>query len=123
MDGKTVLVIEDNELNMMLASKLLESGKYRVLAAYDAGTGIQMAQAHLPDLILMDLQLPDMDGLSATRRIKENPETYTIPVIALTGYDTPQDRQAAFDAGCIDYLSKPLDPTTFLETVTGCLCR
>jgi len=119
MSNKTVLVVEDNKLNMKLVVTLLKIGKYAVLEAPDAGTGIRLAQEHLPDLILMDIQLPDMDGLSATRLIKSDPKTDKIPVVALTAYAMSKDEQATRDAGCDGYLSKPIDTKEFLKTITN----
>ena len=86
MAGETILVVEDNELNMKLVRSLLRLGKYRILEATDAETGIEMARADPPDLILMDIQLPGMDGLSATRMIKEDQALKEVPVVALTSY-------------------------------------
>jgi two-component system, cell cycle response regulator len=117
MSAKTVLVIEDNELNMKLVLALLQIGNCRALEASDAGTGIALAIEHLPDLILMDIQLPDMDGLSATRQIKGNPRTSAIPIIALTGFAMAEDEQKALDAGCEGYMSKPINTKTFLQTI------
>ncbi|MFH0728819.1 MAG: response regulator [Pseudomonadota bacterium] len=119
MSEKTVLVIEDNELNMKLVLALLKIGNHRALAAYDAKTGISLAIEHVPDLILMDIQLPDMDGLSATRRIKDNPVTSAVPVIALTGFAMAEDEKKALAAGCDGYMSKPIDTKSFLKTIEG----
>lgn len=119
MSGKTVLVVEDNELNMKLVLALLKIGHYNALAATDAATGIQLAIEHVPDLILMDIQLPDMDGLSATRKLKGHPLTNAVPVIALTGFAMPEDEQKARAAGCDGYMSKPINIKTFLLTIDG----
>ena len=117
MANETVLVIEDNEMNMKLARSLLQLGKYRVLEASDAENGIKLAQEHHPDLILMDIQLPGMDGLTATREIKNDPAVKDITVIALTSYAMQGDEEKAKDAGCAGYISKPIDTRSFLETV------
>ena len=119
MSEKTVLVIEDNALNMKLVLVLLQIGHYRALSAPDAATGIQMAIEHVPDLILMDIQLPDMDGLSATRRLKGNAATSAVPIIALTGFAMAEDEQKAIEAGCDGYMSKPINTKTFLEIIEG----
>ncbi|MBW2370760.1 MAG: response regulator, partial [Deltaproteobacteria bacterium] len=119
MSNKTVLVLEDNELNMKLVVTLLKIGKYQVLEAPDAATGIRLAREHVPDLILMDIQLPDMNGLSATRLIKSDPKTEKIPVVALTAYAMAEDEQAALGAGCDGYLSKPIDTENFLKIITN----
>ena len=114
---KTILVIEDNELNMKLFRSLLKIGKYEVLEAMDAETGIQLAQEHHPDLILMDIQLPGMDGLRATRMIKENGALADIPVVALTAYAMSGDEERATEAGCSGYITKPIDTRSFLGTI------
>jgi CheY-like chemotaxis protein len=123
MSGKTVLVVEDNQLNMKLVLALLKIGNHRALAASDAATGIQLAMAHLPDLILMDIQLPDMDGLTAVRRLKGNAATSAVPVIALTGFAMAEDEQRAREAGCDGYMSKPIDTKTFLQTIEGFMLK
>ena len=114
---RTVLVVEDDHLNMKLMRSLLGLGGYRVLEATDAETGLQLAAEHRPDLILMDVQLPGLDGLSATRRLKEDPDLAGIPVIALTGLAMDGDREKAFQAGCRDYISKPINTRNFLASL------
>jgi len=115
--NKTVLVIEDNEMNMKLARSLLQIGKYNVLEAFDAENGIQLAREHHQDLILMDIQLPGMDGLTATREIKNDPAVKDITIIALTSYAMEGDEKKAMDAGCAGYIAKPIDTRSFLETL------
>ena len=117
MANETVLVIEDNEMNMKLVRSLLQIGKYSVLEASDAENGIQLAREHHPDLILMDIQLPGMDGLTATREIKNDPEVKDISIVALTSYAMQGDEEKARDAGCSGYIAKPIDTRSFLETV------
>ncbi len=117
MANKTVLVIEDNEMNMKLVRSLLQIGKYSVLEAVDAESGIQLAREHHPDLILMDIQLPGMDGLTATREIRNDPAAKDISVVALTSYAMEGDEEKAMDAGCAGYIAKPIDTRRFLETV------
>jgi CheY-like chemotaxis protein len=117
METPTVMVIEDNELNMKLVRSLLGIKNYRVLEAYDAETGIQMAREHHPDLILMDIQLPGMDGLSATRIIKQDPGLKDISVVALTSYAMVGDEKKATEAGCEYYITKPINTRKFMETV------
>ena len=119
METKTVLVIEDNALNMKLVKSLLQIGKYGVLEARDAETGIQLARNNHPDLILMDIQLPGMDGLNATRSIKEDNELKHIPVVALTSYAMQGDEEKAQDAGCVGYITKPIETRTFLDMVAS----
>ena len=117
MKRKTVLVIEDNEMNMKLVRVLLQMGQYDILEAADAESGIPLARAHKPDLILMDVHLPGMDGLSATRIIKQDPALKQIRVIALTSYAMEGDEKKAIEAGCDGYITKPIDTRTFLDTI------
>ncbi len=119
MAERTVLIIEDNEINMKLVRSLLQIGKCQVLEAGDAGTGIQLAREHRPDLILMDIQLPGMDGFQATRVIKEDPELKHTPVLALTAHAMKGDDQKAREAGCDGYISKPIDTRAFLERIAS----
>lgn len=104
----TVLVIEDNAANMKLAAFLLQSAGHVVLRAVDAETGLTLAGADLPDLILMDLQLPGMDGLAATAMLKRDPATAAIPIIVLTALAMKTDREKSQLAGCDAYIAKPL---------------
>jgi len=117
MSTATILVIEDNALNLKLVRSLLILGGYQVLEAEDAEKGIELASHHLPDLILMDIQLPGMDGLEATRILKTREETQSIPVVALTAYAMTGDEIKAREAGCSGYITKPLNTRTFLETL------
>ena len=103
-----VLVIEDNPANMKLASLLLRNAGHAVLCAVDAETGLTMARACHPDLILMDIQLPGMDGLAATALLKQDPATTAIPVIALTAMAMKEDQEKTKVAGCDAYIAKPL---------------
>ena len=103
-----VLVIEDNAANMKLASLLLCNAGHTMLCAVDAETGLTLARADQPDLILMDLQLPGMDGLAATALLKQDPATAAIPVIALTAMAMKADREKSQLAGCDAYIAKPL---------------
>jgi len=123
MSEKTVLVVEDNQLNMKLVLALLKIGNHRALAAFDAATGIELAKAHLPDLILMDIQLPDMDGLTAVRQLKGNAATSAVPIIALTGFAMAEDEKKAREAGCDGYLPKPINTKTFLQTIEGFMLK
>jgi two-component system, cell cycle response regulator len=118
---RTVLVIEDDHMNMKLMRSLMGLGGYRMLEATDAETGLRLAAEHRPDLILMDVQLPGLDGLSATRRLKETPELTSIPVIALTGLAMEGDREKALAAGCQDYISKPINTRSFLDSIGALL--
>ena len=92
-------------------------GKYRILEAIDAENGIQLAREHHPDLILMDIQLPGKDGLTATREIKNDPAVKDITVVALTSYAMEGDEEKAMDAGCAGYIAKPIDTRSFLQAV------
>ncbi|WP_096697738.1 response regulator [Polaromonas sp. AER18D-145] len=103
-----VLIIEDNAANMKLACLLLHSAGHAVLCAVDAETGLTLARADQPDLILMDIQLPGMDGLAATALLKQDPATATIPVIALTAMAMKEDQEKTRAAGCDAYIAKPL---------------
>jgi CheY-like chemotaxis protein len=121
MPTKTILVVEDNALNMKLVKSLLKIGKHDMLAAPDAETGITLARDKKPDLILMDIQLPGMDGLTATRIIKEDPSVKDIPVVAFTSFAMEGDEEKAMEVGCAGYITKPLDTQNFLKTVEGYL--
>jgi two-component system, cell cycle response regulator len=113
----TILVVEDDHLNMKLMRSILNLGHYQILEAGEAETGLELAAKHHPDLILMDIQLPGLDGLTATRRLKQTPELADIPVIALTGLAMDGDRENALAAGCDDYISKPINTRTFLASI------
>ena len=117
MTNSKVLVIEDNKLNMKLVKGLIKIGKYRMLEANDAESGIQQIREQRPDLVLMDIQLPGMDGLSATKVIKEDPDLKDIPIVALTSYAMQGDKEKALAAGCTGYITKPIDTRKFLETL------
>ena len=116
-----VLVVEDNPANMTLATFLLESVGHTVLKATDAEAGVALAGAEQPDLILMDIQLPGMDGLELTRRLKADPLRRSIIVVALTAYAMKGDRERALAAGCDDYVSKPIDTTALPKMVAALL--
>ncbi len=103
-----ILIIEDNQANMKLASLLLHNAGHTVLCAVDAETGLTLARAEQPDLILMDVQLPGMDGLAATALLKKNPATAAIPIIALTAMAMKEDQEKTRAAGCDAYIAKPL---------------
>src|SRR5436309_9757726 len=113
-----ILIIEDNAANMELATDLLEPLGYVILPAETAEEGLQVATEELPDLILMDVALPGMDGLSATQRLKEDPRTQRIPIIALTAHAMSGDEGRALAAGCAGYITKPIDTRSFPTTVT-----
>lgn len=120
MADKTILVIEDNEINIKLMRAVLKVGNYRMLEARDAETGLRFAREHHPDLILMDIQLPGMDGLSATKIIKTDPDLKDIPIFALTGFAMESDKEKAADIGLAGYIVKPFSVKELLETLTNC---
>jgi two-component system, cell cycle response regulator DivK len=119
MEDKTILVIEDNEINMKLIRAFLQIGKYRILEARDAETGIRLVREQHPDLILMDIQLPGIDGLSAAQFIKSDPDLKKIPIIAVTGNAMQIDKEEAMDIGFAGYLVKPFSIEVFLETISN----
>lgn len=108
--GKTVLLVEDNADNQEIYRLILRHHGFAVLQAWDGECGVRMARHHVPDLILMDLTMPVVDGLQATRMLKADPATSRIPIIALTAHAETEDRDAAAEAGCVSFLSKPVEP-------------
>jgi two-component system cell cycle response regulator DivK len=116
MKGK-ILVIEDNEQNLYLIRYILEDCDYEVFAALDGKAGIALAASLLPDLILLDIQLPFMDGYTVARNLRENPSLADTPIVAVTSYAMPGDREKAMEAGCSGYIEKPIDPDTFDKQV------
>lgn len=116
-----ILLVEDNELNRDMLSRRLQRKGYEVTMAVDGGEGVEMAKSLLPDLILMDMSLPVIDGWEATRQIKANEETKNIPVIALTAHAMSGDREKALEAGCDDYDTKPVELPRLLEKIETCL--
>ncbi|MEW6350659.1 MAG: response regulator [Thermodesulfobacteriota bacterium] len=112
-----ILVVEDDEMSLELTTDLLESAGYEVSAARTAEEALEKARTGRPDLILMDICLPGMDGLTATKRLKEEPETTGIPVVALTAHAMKGDESKAYAAGCAGYLSKPFSTRFFLDVV------
>ena len=115
--AKTVLIVEDNELNMKLFNDILEASGYRTLQTRNGFEAIDLARAHRPDLILMDIQLPEVSGLDVTRWIKEDDELKSIPIIAVTAFAMKVDEERIRAGGCEAYISKPISVTKFLETV------
>ena len=113
----TILIIEDNPTNLELAKDLLEAAGFIVLSANEAEEGLRVARQILPDLILMDISLPGMDGLSATRELKCDPATTHIPVVALTAHAMRGDEQSALEVGCAGYLTKPIATRDFVATL------
>lgn len=117
MNGPTILLIEDNEQNRYLATFLLERHGFTVVSATDGVAGIKMAKTLSPDLILLDIQLPLMDGYTIARELRTWEALHAIPIIAVTSYAMAGDREKAIAAGCNGYIEKPIDPETFVAEV------
>lgn len=115
--AKTVLIVEDNELNMKLFNDLLQAHGYVTVGTRHGGEAVDLARQHRPDLILMDIQLPEISGIDVTRRLKADPELKAIPVIAVTAFAMKGDEERIREGGCEAYLSKPISVAKFLETV------
>jgi len=116
-----ILLIEDNEQNRDALARRLQRRGYDVIMAVDGQQGIAMAQSELPDLILMDLNLPDVDGWEATQIIKGTPKTQAIPIMAMTAHAIAGDQERALQAGCDDYHAKPVEFTRLLEQIEALL--
>ncbi len=114
---KKVLIVEDNENNLYLMRFMLEKSGYQVVVAKDGTTGIDMVNKERPDVVLMDIQLPDFDGMETTRRIRAFPDNSKVPIIAVTSYAMVGDREKALAAGCTGYIEKPINPETFIAQV------
>ena len=114
---KTVLIVEDNELNMKLFHDLLEAHGYNILQTKDGMEALRLAREHRPDLILMDIQLPEVSGLEVTKWIKEDDNLKSIPVVAVTAFAMKGDEEKIREGGCEAYIAKPISVTNFLETV------
>ncbi len=119
--AKTVLIVEDNELNMKLFHDLLEAHGYRTLQSRNGFDAMEIARADRPDLILMDIQLPEVSGLEVTKWLKEDDDLKSIPVIAVTAFAMKGDEERIRQGGCEAYISKPISVTKFLETVRSYL--
>jgi two-component system cell cycle response regulator DivK len=118
-----ILLVEDNEMNRDMLSRRLERKGFQVVMALDGGQGVDMATSEKPDIILMDMSLPVLDGWTATQKLKANPTTAPIPVIALTAHAMAGDEQKARDAGCDDYDTKPIELPRLLEKIQCLLNR
>ena len=117
----TILLVEDNEMNRDMLTRRLERKGYRVITAHDGQQGHDLAHTESPDLILMDISLPVMNGWEVTRRLKTDETTKNIPIIALTAHALATDRAKAFEAGCDDYDTKPVDFARLQEKIDGLL--
>jgi two-component system cell cycle response regulator DivK len=115
--SKTVLIVEDNELNMKLFNDLLEAHGYFTLQTKDGVEALRMARTHRPDLILMDIQLPEVSGLEVTKWLKEDDDLRSIPIIAVTAFAMKGDEQKIRDGGCEAYIAKPISVASFMSTV------
>jgi len=115
--SKKILIVEDNELNMKLFHDLLEVHGYTTLQTRDGREALALAREHRPDLILMDIQLPEVSGLEVTRWIKEDDDIKSIPVIAVTAFAMKGDEEKIRNGGCEAYIAKPISVSTFLETI------
>jgi len=115
--GKTVLIVEDNELNMKLFHDLMEAHGYNILQTRDGMEALKLARQHRPDLILMDIQLPEVSGLEVTKWIKEDDDLRAIPVIAVTAFAMKGDEEKILQGGCEAYIAKPISVAQFLSTV------
>lgn len=123
MQKKSILIVEDNELNMKLFNDLLEAHGYRTLQTRNGQEALELARTHRPDLILMDIQLPEVSGLEVTRWIKSDETLRHIPIIAITAFAMKGDEEKILDGGCEAYLSKPISIVKFLETVRSYLAE
>ena len=119
--SKTILIVEDNELNMKLFSDLLEANGYATVQTRSGVEAVGLARKHRPDLILMDIQLPEVSGLQVTQWLKDDDELRSIPVIAITAFAMKGDEEKIRQGGCEAYLSKPISVVKFLETVRNYL--
>jgi two-component system, cell cycle response regulator DivK len=118
-----ILLVEDNEMNRDMLSRRLERRGYTMVIALDGKQGVNLARSEMPDLILMDMSLPILDGWEATRQIKSAPETKSIPIIALTAHAMTADEQKAREAGCDDFDTKPIELSRLLEKIGALLAR
>lgn len=117
MTTPKILLIEDNEQNRYLATFLLEQSGCQVICASDGPQGLALAGEHRPDLILLDIQLPGMDGHAVSRALRELPQTRSTPIVAVTSYAMVGDREKCLDAGCNGYIEKPINPESFVNEV------
>jgi CheY-like chemotaxis protein len=122
-DIQTILLVEDNEMNRDMLSRRLVRKGYRVLLAEDGKQGVELAEELCPDLILMDMSLPVLDGWEATRILKDSPKSKGIPIIALTAHAMAGDKEKAFQAGCDDFDTKPIELTRLIDKMESALAK
>jgi two-component system, cell cycle response regulator DivK len=115
--NKKILVIEDNEQNMYLVNFILEKHGYQIIQAFDGVKGILQAREHCPDLILLDIQLPVMDGYAVARELRKHEQLAKVPIVAVTSYAMSGDQENTLAAGCTGYIEKPIDPDTFIHQI------
>ena len=113
-----ILIIEDNEQNLYLETFILQKNGHEIIQARNGETGIALAAQTLPALILLDIQLPGMDGYTVAKELRRDPAIADIPIIAVTSYAMPGDRERVLEAGCVDYIEKPINPDTFHAEIT-----
>lgn len=116
-----ILIIEDNEQNMYMLTFLLESENYEIIQAYSGTAGIEAAGNFIPDIILLDIQLPEMDGYTVAMRLRENDNLKNTPIIAVTSYAMPGDKEKALESGATGYIEKPINPDTFISQMESFL--
>ncbi|HEY3306762.1 MAG TPA: response regulator [Candidatus Binatia bacterium] len=117
MNGKTILYVEDNEYNLKIVRQLLSRTSYRLIEAVDGEQGVATALREVPDLVLMDIQLPKLSGLDATRRIRTDPKTAHVPIVVITSFALSGDSEKAKEAGASAYLAKPYSPRELLQMI------
>jgi len=117
MNGKTILYVEDNEYNLKIVRQLLSRTSYRLIEAVDGEQGVATALREVPDLILMDIQLPKLSGLEATRRLRGDPKTAHVPIVVITSFALSGDSEKAKEAGASAYLAKPYSPRELLQII------
>ena len=123
MAGEKILIVDDNAINLKLVAYLMRANGYTVQTALDAESAIEAIRTNHPDVILMDIQLPGIDGLELTRRLKADPKTRDIVIVAVTAYAMKGDQAKALAAGCDDYITKPIDTRTLPETIAKHLAK
>lgn len=116
-----ILIIEDNEQNMYMLSFLLESENYEVIKAYSGAEGIKAVQRYEPHIILLDIQLPELDGYAVAKKLREEEKSKNIPIIVVTSYAMPGDKEKAMESGATGYIEKPINPDTFISEMNSFL--